>query len=226
MDENLDGKLRIANCELRINRRRLIRRSKFDVRHLADFLDGTFARQHSEVAAEVTGEFHARRARDGHLRGGMDRKIRRELPDEAADAHVLHDGRVHAGGDDGAQIIFRIGQFVLKNQRIERDVTFDAAPVQKSHELRQVGLGEIVRPHPRVEFIQAEVDGIRAIFNGGLGAFPIAGGREQFRQARQAAFLFCAFAGSGCGGRNHFIPRFIAVCVWQNTPKRAQRPCR
>ncbi len=99
-----------------------------------------------------------------------------------ANAHVLHNRRVHAGGDDGAQIIFRVGQFVFKNERVESDVALHAAPVQKFHQLRQIGLGEIVRAHPRVEFFEAEINRVRAVFDGGLGAFPIAGGREQFRQ--------------------------------------------
>ncbi len=112
----------------------------------------------------------------------MNRKIRRQFSDKTANANVLHDRRVHAGGNDRAQIFFSVGQLVFKHERVERDVAFHAAPVQKFHQLRQVGLGEIVRAHPRVEFIQAEINRVRAIFHGGLGAFPIAGGREQFRQ--------------------------------------------
>ena len=115
----------------------------------------------------------------------MDRKIGREPPDEPANPHVLHDGGVHAGGDDRAQIIFRINQFVLKNQRVERDVTLDSATVQKLHELRQIGRGEIVRPHPRVKFFEAEVNRIRAVFDGGPGALPVAGRRKQFGQTRR-----------------------------------------
>ena len=80
----------------------MIRNSKFNTRHLTDFFDGTFARQHHEVAAEVAGEFDSRRTGNGHLRRGVDWKIRRERADQFTDANILHDGRVHAGGDDGA----------------------------------------------------------------------------------------------------------------------------
>ncbi len=150
-----------------------------------NFCNRAFPREHSEIATEFAGEFHTRRAGDGHLRGGMNRKIRREMADQPADADVLHDGRVHAGGDDGTQIIFCIGQFILKHQRVERDIAFHAAPVQKFHQLWQIAFGKIMRPHPRVEFVQAEVNGIRAIFHSGFGTFPVTGGREQFRQARR-----------------------------------------
>jgi small ligand-binding sensory domain FIST len=87
--------------------------------------------------------------------------------------------------NDCAQIIFRVGQFVFKNERVERDVAFDAAPVEKFHQLRQIGLGEIMRAHPGVELVEAEINRVRAVFHGGLGAFPIAGGREQFRHGAE-----------------------------------------
>ena len=150
--------------------------------HRFDFLDRTFARQHDEVAAQFARELHARRAGDGHLRRGVNRKIRREPADQPADAHVLHDGGIHAGGDDGAQVFLGVGQFVLEDQRVERDVALHAAPMQELHQLRQIGVGEIVRPHPGVELVQAEVNRIRAVLDGGLGAIPIAGGREQLRR--------------------------------------------
>ena len=39
--------------------------------------------------------------------------------DQPADAHVLHDRRVHAGGDHRAQIFFGVGQFVFEDERVE-----------------------------------------------------------------------------------------------------------
>ena len=130
----------------------------------------------------------------------MDRKIGREPSDQPANPHVLHDGGVHAGGNDRAQIIFRINQFILKNQRVERDVTFDPAPVQKFHELRQVGRGEIVRAHPRVEFFEAEINRVRAVFDGGSDALPVARRRKQFGQTRRFRRALFAFQGFGWRG--------------------------
>ena len=162
-----------------------------------DLFNRTFSREHDEIAAEFAGKFHADRARDGHLGRGVDRKIRRKFSDEPANTHILHNRRVHAGGDDGAQIVFRIGQFILKNENVEGDVAFHTAPVKKFHQLRQISLGEIIRTHPGVEFFEAEINRVRAVFDGGLGAFPIAGGREQFGRAPRlccAVFIIRGFS--------------------------------
>ena len=148
-----------------------------------DFLDGTFARQHHELAAEFPREPDSGAAGHGHLGGGVDRKIRGEPANQAADADILHDGRVDAGGDDGTQVLLRLLHLVLEDKRVEGDVAADAAPVQELHQFRQVGDGEIVGAHARVEAFQPEVDRIRPVFHRGPGTFPVSGGREQFRPA-------------------------------------------
>ena len=76
--------------------------------------------------------------------------------------------------------MFGLRQFVGKYERVERDIAFDAAPVQELHQLRQIGLREIMGAHPRVELFEPEVNRIRAIFYCGPRALPIPGGREQF----------------------------------------------
>ncbi len=52
------------------------------------------------------------------------------------------------------------------------------------HERRQIRFGEVLRAHAGVELRQTEVDGVGAIFDCGAGAFPVAGGSEQFRAAQ------------------------------------------
>ena len=136
----------------------------------------------------------------------MNRKIWRKTADQAADARVLNDGRVHAGGDDGAEILFRRGHFVREDQRIEGDVALDAAAVQKFHEPRQVGLCEIMGAHARVETVEAKVNGIGTVFDGGFGAFPIAGGREQFRARGSARRGWFAVRSDGIGCNACHVP--------------------
>ena len=150
---------------------------------LFNLLERTFAREHDQAATQFAGELDAAGAGDRHLRRGMDREIGRKLADQPADANVLHDGGINARRDNRAQILFGFGQFVGKHERIESDITFDAAPVQELHQIRQVGFGEIARAHPGVELLQAEINRIRAVFDGGARAFPIAGRREQFGKA-------------------------------------------
>ncbi len=163
--------------------------------YLLDFRKRTLARQDHPLTSQFPGEGNARRAADGHLGGGVDRKIRRQPAHQPSDPHVLHDHRVGAGGDDRAQMRFGLGQFGLEHQGVERDISLDPAPMEKRHQPRQIGDGEIVGPHPGIEFVEAEINGIRAVFDGGFGARPIPGGREQFGQNH-----------AGAGGRQRRSP--------------------
>ena len=116
----------------------------------------------------------------------MNREIGRALPDQPANARVLHNHRVHTGGNHGPEMFSGIGQFVLEDQRVEGDITAHAAPVKKVHQFGQVGRSEVVRPHPGVEFFEAEINRIGAILDRGAGAIPVAGRREQLGQLRSA----------------------------------------
>ena len=154
----------------------------------------------------------------------MNREVRRQAADEAADAHVLHDGGIHAGGDDGAQMLLGGGQLVLEDQCVEGDVTLHPAPMQEFHQPGQIGDGEIVRPHPGVEFFQAEINCIRTVLDGGLGAIPIAGGREQLGQRRRAEcgvrnFLRARHAALNCEQVSHGI----SVTAWRRRNKTSLR---
>jgi hypothetical protein len=171
--------------------------------HLPDFLERTFARQHHQVAAQFPGKFHPGRARDGHLRRSMDGKIRRQPPDQTANANVLDDGGIDARRNQRSQITLRIGHLIGEDQRVERHITLDAAPVQKLHQLRQFSLAEIIGPHPRIEPFQAEVNGVRAVFDRGFGALPIARRGEQFRAGRRRTKVvrgFRSWLGYGVAG--------------------------
>ena len=107
-------------------------------------------------------------------KSGDSRRISRQMPTSWTMAAST------PGGDDGAEILFRLGHFVGENERVEGDVALDAAAMEEFHQLGQIGLGEIMGAHAGVEAFEAEVDGVRAVFDGGLGAIPIARRREQF----------------------------------------------
>ena len=68
-------------------------------------------------------------------------------------------------------------------------VSFESAPMEVFHEFRQILAAKILRAHPRVEFFQAEIDGVGAVLDSGAGAIPIARGREQFGKARAPAHI-------------------------------------
>ena len=184
MDENFEGQGRTRHSVRAVCAKRSIggqrtARSTLRVLNLLNLRNRTFAREDDEVAAEVAGELHTRRTRDGHLSRAVNGEVWREFSDEPTDAHVLHDGGVHASGDDGTQIIRGVGEFVLEDERVECDVALHAAPVEELHQLGQIRDREIMRPHPRIEFFEAEVNRVRTVLDGSLGAFPIASGREK-----------------------------------------------
>jgi hypothetical protein len=81
------------------------------------------------------------------------------------------------------KVLLRFGQFVLENQCIEGDVSLHATPVQELHEFRQVGLGEIMRPHPGIETLQTKVDRVCSVLDSSLRAFPVTSRCQQLRDA-------------------------------------------
>ena len=156
--------------------------------NLFNLANGTFPGEHHQIAAKLARKVHAGRACHGHLRRGVNRKVGRDLADDPADADVLNDGGIDTGRDDRADVLHRIGDLILEHQRVERHVAAHAAPVQELHQPGQGGFGKVMGAHPRVEPVETEIDGVRAILHRCLGAFPITRRREQFRQARPAGF--------------------------------------
>src|SRR3974390_3004196 len=76
-------------------------------------------------------------------------------------------------------MLLRLGHFVCENQCVESDVTFHASAAEEFHQARQIRGGEIVSAHAGVEAFEPEINRVRAVFDSGLGAFPIASRREQ-----------------------------------------------
>src|SRR5207249_5089497 len=113
VDENFQRQLWVAGCGLVVGWpiRTATRNPQIAARlpschlNLLDLFQRTFAGEHDEIATEFAGEFDAASAGYGHLRRGMNREIRRELANPAAYSHVLHDGGVHSGRNDGAQVL-------------------------------------------------------------------------------------------------------------------------
>jgi hypothetical protein len=104
------------------------------------------------------------------------------LPDHPADSNILDNHRVHARPNDGLEILPGVVQLRFKHQCVESDVALDAPVVEISHEFRQVGFGKVPGPHPRVKPVQTEINGVRAVLNRRPGAFPVARGRQKFRE--------------------------------------------
>ncbi len=55
--------------------------------------------------------------------------------------------------------------------------------MQELHQRGQIGLGEILGPHPGIEPFEAEINGVGSVLDGGPHAFPVTRGSEEFRAA-------------------------------------------
>jgi hypothetical protein len=148
-----------------------------------DFGDGILAGEDHELAAQFAHELDPGRAGDRHLGRGVDGEVRGEPPDQAADADILHDGGVDAGGDDRAEVVFGLGKFGREDQRVESDVAPDTAAMEPGHQFRQVDLGEVVGSEPGVETGEPEIDRVGTVLDRGADAVPIARRGEEFGAA-------------------------------------------
>ncbi len=75
---------------------------------------------------------------------------------------------------------FGVGEFGGEDEGVEGDVTFDAVGVEEGHQAGEVFFGEVVGAKAGIEAGHAEVDGVGAVGDGGAGAVPVTGGREEF----------------------------------------------
>lgn len=91
-----------------------------------------------------------------------------------------HDDAVSPGGIQIPQVGEGVRKLGSENERVHRDVPFYPVRMEKTHQLRQGIQCEIVGAQAGVEAVQAEVDGIRAVGDGGAGAVHVSGGGQQF----------------------------------------------
>src|SRR4051794_8477269 len=104
----------------------------------------------------------------------MNRKIGRNPANHPADSNILNDGGIHPGRNDRAQIMFRLLDFIWKNQSVESDIGSNASKMQKAHQLRKICFREVMRAHPGVEFLESKINSVRAVLDRGTNTFPIA----------------------------------------------------
>ena len=109
----------------------------------------------------------------------MNLEIRRDRPDQSHQPEVLHDDRVDAGLGHLANSGLELGELVRKDQRVQRHVPTHATPMQQSHHFGQARALEVRGANPRIMALEAEVDRVGAVLDGGDQALAIAGRRQQ-----------------------------------------------
>ena len=111
----------------------------------------------------------------------MDRKIRRQMPNQPHQPHILHDRRIHPRRNHRLQVALRLRQLIGENQRVDRHIALHPAPMQPGHQLRQIRFREVFGPHSRIEAIEAEINRIGPVFHRRLRTVPIARRSQQLR---------------------------------------------
>ena len=108
----------------------------------------------------------------------MNFKVGRDRPDQSGEPQILHDHGVDASRCQQPHLPLELGHLAGKDQRVERHIAANAAPVQESHDLGQIGAIEVMSANAGVVTLKTEVNGIGAVFHGGRQALSITGRRQ------------------------------------------------
>ena len=106
----------------------------------------------------------------------MDLEARIDALDEAHEADVLHDGGVDAAVDARAEMGERVLHLVRLHEDVERQVDARAAAVGDGAGLFEFGERELRAVVARIELLDAQIDGVGAVRDGGADGVEGAGG--------------------------------------------------
>ena len=155
-----------------------------DIRLLSDRCDlgnGRFTRQDDSAHAQGFDLGDALRAAERHLGRRVQGQFGTQAVEQPEQSDVLDEYGVNARRRQQSCDPFGLGQFVAEDERVERHVSPNAARTEERHQFGQVGLAEIGSPSASVESaLQAEVNGVGPILDGGPRAVPVACRRHEF----------------------------------------------
>ena len=102
-----------------------------------------------------------------------------EPPGEAAELEGRY-ANYFKVGHNAFEFLLDFGQLAREDERVERDISPQAAAVELAHQLRQFARNEIFGPRAGVEAAgQAEIDRVRAVFDCRANALAVARRGEQ-----------------------------------------------
>ncbi len=169
-----------------------------------DLVEGQLAGEDDAGGTQLVGEAKAFEAGDGHLGRGVDRQLGGDGADQAAEAEILDDEGVGAGLGDLADQGFGGVQLAGEEKGVECDVAQDAVAVESGERVGKSFDGEIGGAGAGVVGLQAEIDGVGSIFDGGAEADGIAGGGEEFGTAADGGHEGGVFV---CKGKRLILSR-------------------
>ena len=114
----------------------------------------------------------------------MHGKRRSHGPNQPGDPQVLHNDGVGPGVNHLRQVVRRPLELIREDQGIEGDISPNPVAVQVGQGFGECREGEVGRPMAGVEVIEAEIDGVGTVRDGGPQGFGIAGRSQQFRKNR------------------------------------------
>ena len=147
----------------------------FDIAFRADFANlrqRHFPRQNHAGKSQILQRLNARQIMDGHLRAGMKRKPRRDLPRQPRNAEILHQDSVRPRVLQEAQIIGKTGKLRIVHRGIHRDMHSNAAKMRIPDRLPQARLVEILRVGPRAEPVPRQIYSVRPVLHGSRQSLP------------------------------------------------------
>ena len=105
-------------------------------------------------------------------------------------------------------VAFELGHLAGKDQRVERHIAANAAPVQERHHLGQIGAIEVIGANAGVVTLKTEVNGIGAVFHGGRQALSITGRRQELGLGRTRGRIRCRHSTEWPAGHSSIDDRF------------------
>ena len=146
----------------------------------ADVVQRVLASEHHALDAETLDDACAGAIVHGHLRRAVNLEPGIHRANEAHGTKVLHDRRVDAGVNRLAEMAQRVGQFSRLEEDVEGEVDARPLRVRDATRFRDLAHGELRALVTGVEALRAQIDGVRAIGDGGPDGVEGTGGGEEF----------------------------------------------
>ena len=145
-----------------------------------DILERVLAREHDSLHAEPLHEAGAGGVMNRELRGAVDFEVGIEVLDQPDRAQVLHQRGIDAAIDAFAQMEQRFAQLGRLEEDVEREIDARAALVRQPAGLLEVVERQLRAVVARVELLDAQVDGVRPVCQGGANSIEAPRWGEQF----------------------------------------------
>ena len=163
-----------------------------DPLHLCDILDlgeRDLPRQHHAGEPLPRGPGHALAVVDRHLGGGVERKVRDDLPGKRRHPGILHQDGVGPGLVEPEEVPGHVREFGVPDEGVYGDVDPHTPEVRVIDGGPEFFVGEVRRVVPGPETSSGQVDGVRAGGDRCGQGFRRPGGRKQFRRLNRPGSL-------------------------------------